>query len=232
VKKRLLISTYLVILALFCSHCHTDSEELVHIPDSAFLDALLAQGIDVNGDGEVSSSEAESTSSLRIGPSGIRDLSGVEAFIHLDTLRITLNPLQGMDLSANTRLKFLECTHCELEELKLSANLLLQHLDCGRNQLEGLDLSANLQLTHLYCNNNLFSHLELGANPALIEMISCGNQLEKLDISANTALKKIGIDNMPMLSEVCVWTLPFPPPGVRVLMDYSPQVVFRTVCDE
>jgi len=52
-------------------------------------------------------------------------------------------------------------------------------------------------------------------------MISCGNLLTELDISNNTQLVRIGFDNMPMLHEVCVWTLPFPPPGVELLMDYS-----------
>lgn len=61
-------------------------------------------------------------------------------------------------------------------------------------------------------------------------MISCGHRLTSLDISFNTSLVKIGIDNMPMLVEVCVWALPFHPPGVEILMDYSPNVVFTTGC--
>ena len=57
-------------------------------------------------------------------------------------------------------------------------------------------------------------------------MTSCGNLLRGLDISAHTKLTLIGVDNMPGLDTVWVWTLPFPPEGVRVLMGYSPNIRF------
>jgi len=53
-----------------------------------------------------------------------------------------------------------------------------------------------------------------------------------LDISSNTNLSLAGFDNMPMLTEVCVWTLPFPPSGVSLLMGFSPNVVFTTGCSD
>jgi len=81
----------------------------------------------------------------------ISELTGLEAFINLDSLTITLNPLKGIDLSSNTALRYLECT--------------------------------------------------------------------SLNLSANTGL-----------TEVCVWTLPFPPQGVVVLQAYSPNIEFITTC--
>ncbi len=62
------------------------------------------------------------------------------------------------------------------------------------------------------------------------KMISCGNQLTFLDISNNTNLTLAGFDNMPMLTKVCVWALPFPPSGVSLLMGFSPNVVFEMGC--
>lgn len=70
--------------------------------------------------------------------------------------------------------------------------------------------------------------IDLSGNPEL--MTSCGNQLASIGLSLNTRLRLIGIDNMPSLTEVCVWTTPFPPEGVRVLMDYSPNAFFTTQC--
>ncbi len=35
---------------------------------------------------------------------------------------------------------------------------------------------------------------------------------------------------MPMLTEVCVWILPFPPEGVTVLQGFSPNINFTTTC--
>jgi Leucine-rich repeat (LRR) protein len=114
----------------------------------------------------------------------------------------------------------------------VSQNHSLETLICGRNSLEQLDLSGNPSLTRLVCNNNLLTHLDLWANTALSTMICCGNQLTSLDISQHTALTKIGYDNMPMLTEVCVWTLPFPPAGVVVLREFSPNVTYTTSCSK
>jgi len=207
-------------------------EILVEVPDKAFRESLVAQGVDKNGDGRISQEEAKATRSLLVPPSGITDLTGLEAFIHLDSFTITLNPLTGIDISALVSLSYLECTSCELAELDLSQNHSLETLICGRNSLEELDLSGNPSLIQLVCNNNLLTDLDLSDNTGLSTMISCGNQLTSLDISRHTALTKIGYDNMPMLTEVCVWTLPFPPAGVVVLMEYSPNVVHTTRCHE
>jgi hypothetical protein len=204
----------------------------VEIPDKAFREALLAQGVDSNGDGQISQEEAKATCSLVVPPSGITDLTGLEAFIYLDSFAITLNPLSQIDISALGSLSYLECTSCNITKLDVSQNHSLETLICGRNSLEQLDLSGNPSLTRLVCNNNLLTHLDLWANTALSTMICCGNQLTSLDISQHTALTKIGYDNMPMLTEVCVWTLPFPPAGVVVLREFSPNVTYTTSCSK
>ena len=198
----------------------------MEIPDAAFLEGLVAAGVDADGDGLVSYPEAEGTRSLVLPPSGIKDLTGLEAFLNLDSFSITLNPLNRLYLTANTSLRYLSWTSCGLTELDVSANRALEQLDCGRNLLEELDVVQNLSLVTLVCNNNLLTALDIAANTALTKMISCGNRLPYLDISNNTGLRLIGFDNMPMLTEVCVWTLPFPPAGVTTLQEFSPNVVF------
>jgi hypothetical protein len=205
-------------------------EALVEIPDHGFMDALLGQGVDSNGDGLISMVEAEAVKTLVIPPSGITDLTGLEAFIRLDSFSITLNPLSGIDLTASTALRYLEATSCELSSLDVSHNLLLETLICGRNNLSELDVSHNQSLLTLVANNNLFTSLDLSANTRLRTMISCGNQLSSLDISRLSGLTSIGVDNMPMLTEVCVWTLPFPPEGIVVLQGFSPNIIFTTTC--
>lgn len=223
-----ILAVILTVLAIGCEK--SPDEELVHIPDKAFLDGLIAGGVDTNGDGQISFAEAEATQSIVLPPSGISDLTGLDAFIKLDSFSITLNPLSGLDLSANTGLKYAECTYCELANLDVSENLLLEVFICSRNQIEELDVSQNLSLHTLVCKNNLLTSLDLSVNVDLVKMISCGNELSILDISNNTKLELIGFDNMPMLTEVCVWTLPFPPPGVTTLQGFSPNVVFTDQC--
>ena len=227
------ILVFVLLLTSLPKACDKSTVEvMVEIPDQAFLGALFARGVDHNGDGQISQPEAEATLSLAIPPSGIQDLTGLEAFVHLDSFSITLNPITALDISALGSLSYLECTSCELAELDLSRNSTLETVICRRNSLEQLDLSNNASLTKLVCNNNLFTTLDLSANTALTFMISCGNQLTSLDISHLTGLTKVGYDNMPMLLEVCVWTLPFPPAGVFVLRDYSPNLVYTTACTQ
>jgi Leucine-rich repeat (LRR) protein len=209
---------------------NSPQETPVNIPDNSFLERLIATGVDANFDGRISYPEAEATRSIVIPPSGIKDLTGLEAFINLDSLTITLNPLGSIDIRPNTQLKFLECTGCELTALDVSGNPALEELICGRNRLTQLDISKNESLITLVCNNNLLTRLDLSVNVSLVRMISCGNQITRLDISNNSALKIIGFDNMPMLTEVCVWTLPFPPPGVITLREFSPNIIFSDLC--
>jgi len=222
----------ILVLSLFSGCENSTPEAFVHIPDEAFLDGLIASGIDQNGDDLISYQEAEATKVIVLPPSGIQDLTGLEAFINLDSLTITLNPLKGIDLSSNTALRYLEITSSELTSLDLSDNRLLEVLICGRNSLTELDLSNNQALLTMICNNNLLTSLDLSAISSLCKMISCGNQLTRLDISKHSALRLIGVDNMPMLTEVCVWTLPFPPEGVTVLQGFSPNITYTSTCSK
>jgi len=109
--------------------------------------------------------------------------------------------------------------------------LLLEEVICSKNLLPEIDISHNQSLVKLFCKNNLLTSLDLSANTGLTLMVSCGNQLTRLDISKHTALTLIGVDNMPMLIEVCVWTLPFPPEGITVLQGFSPNINYITTCN-
>jgi len=220
-----------MVIGLFAGCDNTPEEEIVQIPDSAFLYALIANGVDIDGDGQISYPEAEATEVLLIPPSGIIDLTGLEAFTNLDSLTITMNPLSDIDLSGNSALRYLKCSYCELTSLDIYNNRLLEELIVSRNLLPEIDISLNQSLVKLFCKNNLLTSLDLSANTGLSSMVSCGNQLTRLDISWHSSLTLIGVDNMPMLTEVCVWTLPFPPEGVTVLQGFSPNINYITTCN-
>jgi len=156
------------------------------------------------------------------------DLSENKELVYLDCeSRLAMkNYIAELDVSANTRLEFLSCIENQLTSLNLSSNSRLVALHCGYNKLSSLDVSLNTNLNTLHCRNNLLTSLDVSKNTALTNLITCGNKFSGLDISNNSNLLKIGIDNMPTLRPVCVWTLPFPPAGVVVLMGFSPNVVF------
>ena len=88
---------------------------------------------------------------------------------------------------------------------------MLERLDLAGNQLTTLDLSNNINLGD--CDFDL-------------------NYLTTLDISNNNKIYQIEIQGMPSLTEVCVWTLPFPPRSVYVRDANSPNIYFTTECSK
>ena len=151
---------------------------------------------------------------------------------HLDCSGMGAGPgyLERLDLTSNPQLKTLICEENRLRELDLTGCRDLQTLHCGYNWLSQLDVSQNPELAYFTCNNNRFQGLNVSANAKLRLLITCGNYLNYLDVSNNQQLFRLGIDNMPGLTAVCVWDLPFPPPGVSILMQFSPNVKFITGC--
>jgi Leucine-rich repeat (LRR) protein len=69
----------------------------VEIPDTAFLHALIDEGVDTNGDSLISYAEAEAITTLNVTHRNISNLTGIEAFVNLDTLDCSFNQLTSLD---------------------------------------------------------------------------------------------------------------------------------------
>ena len=163
--------------------------EVVNIPDRAFLQALLSQGVDTNGDQLITPNEARAVTTLYLYKLGISDLTGIEAFENLT------------------------------------------FLDCRNNKLTTLDVSKCAFLECLICTENLLRSLDVSACPRLTDLFCARNQLSRLDISGNLFLRRLDIEDMPALSEVCVWSS-FTKGSMRYIGDYgSPGVCFQTDCN-
>ncbi len=164
--------------------------QIVSIPDTYFLDALIEAGVDTNGDGLISYAEAEAVYSLNIQSEGgwggsqgeIHSLEGIEAFRNLDTLDCSFHQLTSLDVSNSAALTYLYCEGNQLTSLYLSDNIALSDLNCSGNQLTGLDISNNAALTYLYCEGNQITSLDLSNSGALTYLYCDGNQLTGLDI--------------------------------------------------
>ena len=146
----------------------------VTIHDTAFLAALIEEGVDTNKDGQISYAEAEDAINLNVVDRGITNMTGVEAFVNLEELNCFANQLTSLDISNNTLLKELYCPVNQLTSLDVSKNIALEVLMCSYNQLTSLDVSKNI---------NLISGFAIGRTPGL----DCsGNLLTTLDVSNNT----------------------------------------------
>ncbi len=131
----------------------TANAQNVSIPDTNFKAALIAQGVDTNGDGEIQVGEAQALTYLNVNNSNISDLTGIEEFVNLVMFQCSGNAIAHLDFSNNVNLTHLNCSNTQLTGLDVSNNSSLTFLNCSGNALNSLDISNNgVQLdfvTHL-----------------------------------------------------------------------------------
>lgn len=149
--------------------------QFVNIPDPNFLTAVIKNGADKNGDGNISYTEAEAVKSLKMHNCGLQDLTGIEAFIHLDTLDFyglvgvgaggyRPNQVTYLDVSALVHLKYLECSYNKIHTLILGELRELTVVSVGFNELTEIDVSACTALSVLFIPGNPISYLNLEQN--------------------------------------------------------------------
>ena len=198
---------------------NTDNPALV----TALADALGTSILNEDGDVEITSELIQNTTHLYITNYNITSLKGIEAFVNLEVLNCSDNPLTSLDVSAFSELRELYCVNCfskssqsrsyENGVLDLSANTKLQALSCGNNgltelilpdsplkniycnnnQLKSLDLSKNESLEFVNCEYNQIEEIDLSKNVALIDFHATGNQLSQIDLTANTQLTSLSL---------------------------------------
>lgn len=194
---KLIIKVFFFILAIvLLSRCEKDDSEsppetnTVSIPDINFLNALILNGVDKNGDGKISPAETENIEALYLENSNISNLTGIKAFVNLNTLDCSSNNLTSLDVSNNTALEYLDCWYNQLISLDVSNNTSLVYLNCNANQLSNLNVSNNTALKLLYCCcNTQLTTLDVSNCTAIEELNCADNQLTTLDVSNCTNLE-------------------------------------------
>lgn len=149
----------------------------VTIPDANFKAALVNNSsINNNMDTEIQVSEASVfNGAINVSQLNITDLTGIEAFVLLDSLDCSLNKIAGLDVSANIALTYLNCSGnidswqdpyipnpfeidnvfvYYINSLDVSANTSLTTLKCNNNGLLNLNTSGLTSLTYLDCSDN------------------------------------------------------------------------------
>jgi uncharacterized protein YjdB len=182
----------------------------VHIPDREFLRALLKAGIDKDNDKKFTFKEAENTIHLNINDYNISDLTGLEAFKNLKTLKCAKTNITKLDVS-NSKLRLLDVRSCNLLEdlncsnikankFKLNGYRSLKSLkklnlsgcsglkkidysDCVNFNLVTIDLSNCKQLNYFYCTDMKFLKTIKFDDCICLEEIMCGyNVIEELSL--------------------------------------------------
>jgi hypothetical protein len=147
------------------------------------------------------------------------------------------NSLTGLILPDTSALTDLICWGNLLEIVDVSGCPYLEVFKPFDNNLTSLDVSNNPLLKILDCFQNQLTELDVSNNPEL-NMIWCkDNQLTTLDLSNNNKIGSVplqwvhlNLDNMPSLTEVCVWD-GFPG-DAEISIDGSPNICWDSIaCD-
>ncbi|NQY29750.1 MAG: T9SS type A sorting domain-containing protein [Flavobacteriaceae bacterium] len=181
-----------ILLLTICIVSFTQAQDpIVNIPDANFKAALIEDGVDVSGDGEIQESEAAIITSIDVDQESIASLTGLSYFTNLEILKCRNNPsLTSLDISTNTALTYLKCNdNWDLTSLDVSTNTALTYLNCGQGDIANLDLSTNVNLTTLLCSSNNLTSLDVSTNTALTYLDCSYNNLTNIVLSANIALE-------------------------------------------
>ena len=124
-----------------------------HFPSEVFREEV--KQYDLNGNGFLSSKEANIATHIYLSEKNISSLAGIEYLTGLRKLYCDQNNLTELDLSSNIKLKTLFCNFNQLTKLNLSGNSELKMLVCDHNQLRELDISYCPILLDLVTNHQI-----------------------------------------------------------------------------
>ncbi len=96
--------------------------------------------------------------------------------------------INGLDVSFNRTLTYLNCIRNQITSLDVSESPFLKNLRCGKNQLSSLDATNCTALNWLSCGRNQLTNLDISNCTNLTTLDCYDNQITSLDISSCTNL--------------------------------------------
>jgi hypothetical protein len=162
--------------------------QAVPVQDVNFKKALINNGIDKNGNGEIEESEALLVKELNVQSKEITSLEGIASFKNLTSLNCISNKLSELDVSLNTCLTQLQCNYNELLTSDMSKNVNLTFLECSENELSVLDVSNQPELLNFNIRRNKLTTLDITKNKKLQYFNLLFNNLTQISTSKNLVI--------------------------------------------
>ena len=211
--KKILLISFITISSFL-------NAQITAIPDANFEASLISSGIDTDGivNGQMATIDAANVTSLIINNLNISDLTGIEAFISLQSISAVQNQLTTLDFSPITTITLITVWGNNLTSINVSTNTALQVLYVNDNQLTTLDISNNLLIDELFCENNSITSLDLSSHSLLADLFIENNALTCLNVKngnnsnfttfnvvGNPSLTCIEVDNVSF--SITNWTV-------------------------
>jgi len=180
------------------------------IPDSCFEQHLIDLGIDTEDtlDGQVLTADIVNVTSLTMnGYDYINDipyscyidnLQGIEAFTSLETLDISTNGIQYLDVSSLLNLKKIYCDDNFMQTLTLPPSIEIVYARYNRFS-QNIDFSQAINLTEIHLdafwnsNESHITEINVSNSPNLIELTASFNDIINIDTSNNSLLEVLSI---------------------------------------
>ena len=194
----------LILLFITSSFVFTQN---TYVPDDKFEQALIDLGYDDTLDDYVLTANISGVIKLDVGDKSISDLTGIEAFVALEELRLWDNSLTSLDVSKNTALKSLSLSRNKLTSLDVTKNTALKSLSVTYNRLTSLDVSKNTALKELWCDFNQLTSLDVSNNTALTWLYCPSNRLTSLIMRNGATSQLYKFDVTRNYSLNCIETL-------------------------
>ncbi len=155
---------------------HDANGNMVSIGDATSM------GNGIANDNQVATSKIETVITLNIESQNVANLTGIEAFIALESFNCDYNDIATLDLSSNVNLKVLNAAENNLATLNLTNYTALEEVYLRSNNLTSLLVDNNPNLKKLSTGKNLLTILDVTSCTQLEELVVHQNLLESLDV--------------------------------------------------
>ncbi|SHL38482.1 hypothetical protein SAMN05444266_103153 [Chitinophaga jiangningensis] len=157
--------------------------QVVRIPDENFKNAIIDQGVDTNGDGQIQVSEAQKVTELYVTKSNVTSLEGIKSFTNLVDFGFGENQVKACDVSGLKQLKFLYGFDNQLESINTKGCDNLVNISCHKNKLKRVEIAHLKKLAILSIGWNLVTKLDFSNNPEMEELEANDNQLREINVA-------------------------------------------------
>lgn len=163
---------------------------IVNFTDANFKNAMVSNTtINTNGDTEIQCTEAVAFNGyMSIINLSITNLDGIEAFVNINNIDASSNPLTHVDFSMNNYLESIEFSDNNMLSSIVFPNNpsnLISVLFINCTSLVNLDVSTLSELTGLTMGNTQIANLDLSLNSELTGVSVLNTNLMSLDLSQN-----------------------------------------------
>lgn len=178
---KLLFTSAVLLLSFF------SQAQIVNIPDPNFKQMLIYAGADLNGDGEIQTTEAASITNMSVAPLdffdlayAVTDYTGIKSFLNMKTLNLGcwLNATSTLDLSGMHK----------LENIQLQGYISF----VNTHGISSLNLDGCTGLKNLYMEMQRIVSFD----------ISTCTSLESVELVENEYLQTVNFGNLPNLTHL------------------------------